>query len=213
MGKGATAEAGLARASKAILRAGLLAAALAIAASAGTEARDHRGSGREFVELPGTSHKLKLGSLGGELDGDLIEALTRWIVANSDLPPAPAPLIQRLPATPGPEPALTTQERSRTASAGFRSGASLLSLYDESSRTIFLHKDWRGSDYGELSVLVHELTHHLQNVAGRVYACSNEREKLAYRLQEKWLNHFRRSLASEFNLDPFRMLLKSACLF
>jgi len=64
----------------------------------------------------------------------------------------------------------------------------------------------------ELSILVHEMVHHLQNVAHTAYACPLEREKLAYEAQEKWLSLFGQSLWSEFGLDRTTLVLTSACM-
>jgi hypothetical protein len=58
---------------------------------------------------------------------------------------------------------------------------------------------------------VHEMVHHLQNVAGRQYRCPGAREKLAYRAQERWLGLFGLSLAAAFEVDPMTLRVSTAC--
>jgi len=88
----------------------------------------------------------------------------------------------------------------------------LQALYDDRSRTIHLSEGWTGATPAESSVLVHELVHHLQNVAQLRYDCAEAREKLAYQAQEKWLELFRTSLAAEFEMDPMTILVRTNCL-
>ena len=78
-------------------------------------------------------------------------------------------------------------------------------------RPIYLRPEWTGKTPAEFSELVHEMVHHLQNLSHAKFACSAEGEKLAYEAQEKWLNMFRHSLASDFELDPFTILLVTTC--
>jgi hypothetical protein len=85
-------------------------------------------------------------------------------------------------------------------------------LYDDRSRTIYLPADWKGSTPSEVSVLVHEMVHHLQNVAGLKYECPQAREKPAYAAQDKWLAQFGRNLLDEFKLDPMTLLLRTKCM-
>ena len=86
-----------------------------------------------------------------------------------------------------------------------------VAVYSDAARTIYLPEGWTGSTPAELSVLVHEVVHHAQNVLGLKYECPQEREQLAYRAQERWLGLFGRSLASDFELDPMSLLVKTRC--
>jgi Domain of unknown function (DUF6647) len=86
-------------------------------------------------------------------------------------------------------------------------------LYDDATRTIYLRREWTGRTPAELSVLVHEMVHHLQNVAGLKYACPAAREKPAYDAQDRWLSLFGRNLVDEFKLDPMTVLVRTHCLF
>jgi hypothetical protein len=89
---------------------------------------------------------------------------------------------------------------------------SVVALYDTSTKTIFLSKKWTGQTPTEMSILVHEMVHHLQNVGGLTFACPQEREKLAYAAQERWLKLFGRDLEDDFELDRFTLLVTTSCM-
>jgi len=55
------------------------------------------------------------------------------------------------------------------------------------------------------------MVHHLQNLAGMKFACSGEREKLAYQAQQEWLALFGRNLFEDFDTDAFTLLVRTAC--
>jgi hypothetical protein len=96
------------------------------------------------------------------------------------------------------------------AAAGFRHD--IEAIYDDRSRTIYLPEGWTGKTPAEVSVLVHELAHHLQNAAELSYDCPEAREKLAYQAQERWLELFATSLADEFAIDPMTLLVRTNCM-
>jgi hypothetical protein len=56
----------------------------------------------------------------------------------------------------------------------------VVAVYNDQNKTIYLPNGWKGSTPAELSMLVHEMVHHLQNEAGLKYECPQAREKLAY---------------------------------
>jgi len=85
-------------------------------------------------------------------------------------------------------------------------------LYDDASRTIYLPEGWTGKTPVEVSVLVHEMVHHLQNVAGLKFDCPQAREKLAYAAQNEWLARSGRNLMDEFELDALTVLLRTKCM-
>ena len=74
----------------------------------------------------------------------------------------------------------------------------ILALYSNESKTIYLMDGWTGKTPAELSILVHEMVHHLQNVGQLKFACSQEREELAYKAQDDWLHLFGRDLEPTF---------------
>lgn len=87
----------------------------------------------------------------------------------------------------------------------------IVSLYSNESKTIYLMDGWTGKTPAELSILVHEMVHHLQNVGQLKFACPEEREELAYKAQDSWLRLFGRDLERDFQMDPFTILVKSKC--
>ncbi len=90
---------------------------------------------------------------------------------------------------------------------------SVLAVYDTSRHVIYLQRGWTGRTPAESSALVHEMVHHLDTLAGKHFACPEEREQLAYEAQEKWLNLMGRSLQSEFKIDRFTIIAITRCFY
>ena len=88
-----------------------------------------------------------------------------------------------------------------------------LAIYSDHAKTIYLVEGWSGRTPADLSVLVHEMVHHFQNVLGLKHDCPQEREKLAYRAQDRWLGLFGHSLETDFELDGFSLLGKTGCFY
>ncbi|NWG24621.1 MAG: hypothetical protein HXY30_09475 [Pseudorhodoplanes sp.] len=151
----------------------------------------------------------------------LLTVLVAWLSANFALPAdSVPPTIQmvsqaqmadiryaRLGMARSPGPAA---EPERMAPLG--NHHAVFAIYDNASRTIYLPQNWSGKTPREVSLLVHELVHHLQNAAGLKYYCPGEREKLAYQAQARWLEMFGKNIADEFELDPMTLLLRTNCL-
>jgi hypothetical protein len=90
-------------------------------------------------------------------------------------------------------------------------GRQSVAIYDDANHVISLPEGWTGHSPAELSVLIHEVVHHLQAVHGLKYECLNARERLAYDAQDRWLAMFGLSLASEFDIDAFTLKVSTAC--
>ena len=90
-------------------------------------------------------------------------------------------------------------------------GHDVHAIYDDLSRTIYLPVGWTFASPADVSVLVHELVHHLQNVSALKYDCTEAREKPAYRAQRAWLELFGKTLTDEFKLDPMTVLVRTNC--
>lgn len=88
----------------------------------------------------------------------------------------------------------------------------VVALYDDEQRTIYLADGWTGGSLADESVLVHEMTHHLQNSARLKFACAGAREKPAYLAQQKWLEAHASDLEQEFQIDMFTVVAMSACM-
>ena len=152
------------------------------------------------VTIPGTDYEVVLdlndirlrSSAHPELA--LLAAISIWISTSVDLPRiADPPFIEfRLPTGQRPE---------------------VVALYQDELRTIFLPEEWSGRAPAELSVLVHEMVHHIQNLAGLKYACPEAREKQAFDAQERFLALFGTDLNAEFEIDPFTLLVRTNCFY
>jgi Domain of unknown function (DUF6647) len=99
----------------------------------------------------------------------------------------------------------------RTDVSASEISSDIVALYSNESKTIYLMDGWTGKTPAELSILVHEMVHHLQNVGQLKFACPEEREELAYKAQDSWLHLFGRDLEHDFQMDPFTILVKSKC--
>jgi hypothetical protein len=92
-------------------------------------------------------------------------------------------------------------------------GGDVFAIYDDATQTIFLHENWSAATPAKSSLLVHEMVHHLQNLAGMTFACAGERESMAYEAQRAWLGLFGRSLEEEFGLDAMTIKLRTSCFY
>lgn len=88
----------------------------------------------------------------------------------------------------------------------------IVALYDDEAGAILVSSSWTGQSISELSVLVHEMVHHMQREAGTVFPCPAEREKLAYRAQDEFLGIFGQDLENAFGIDPALILVATACV-
>jgi hypothetical protein len=141
----------------------------------------------------------------------LLRDIVTWLSLNFDLP-----ATERLPNIAFTSPARMTALRYRGLLSHHDqrdAGSDIVAVYDSATETIHLPDGWRGAMPAELSVLVHEVVHHLQHRARLPYACPEEREKLAYQAQDRWLHRFERTLFSEFGTDGFTLLVRTNCGF
>jgi hypothetical protein len=147
----------------------------------------------------------------------LLQDILAWLPANFDLPTGnSAPAIKFLSKE-----RLATIRYGRVAAGHDRETPppatslgqerDVVALYDDKSETVFLPTGWTGATPAEQSVLVHEIVHHLQNVARLKFDCPMAREKLAYLAQDRWLERLGSGLEKEFEMDKFTLLITSAC--
>jgi hypothetical protein len=144
----------------------------------------------------------------------LITAIVLWLSANFDLP-----AVQEHPRVEfvAPDKIVALRYNGLAGQSIDKSGASgqssVIAVYHHATRTIYLPEGWTGHTPAELSVLVHEMVHHLQHVGKLKFACPQEREEIAYKAQERWLGLFGRDLFRDFELDPFTILVTTRCGF
>ena len=136
---------------------------------------------------------------------ELIALMLAWLAATFGLPTdIPPPDVRFLPAQALVE--------IRYGAAAGRNGNEVIALYDDATRTVLLRQGWNGRDVVDSSVLLHELVHHVQNVASLRYPCAAAREELAYAAQARWLALFGQDLDGAFGLDEPLLRLTYVCL-
>ncbi len=145
----------------------------------------------------------------------LLRSIVTWLSMNFDLAPT-----ETLPHIKYDSSAAMASRRNRNSSGSDRptgsaadTGQETVALYDDRDNTIYLPTNWAGRTPAEVSVLVHEMVHHLQNVAKTKFDCPQAREQLAYAAQQKWLGLFGRNLEDEFQIDPFTLLVMTRCMY
>jgi hypothetical protein len=185
----------------------------ALAACAVTASIDARPAGADEIERQQAEPALVF-------ERPLLAAIEAWLALHFDLPSVDRP--PRIVLAPRAKiAALRYQgllsnpriENAPSGDAGTGSQSDVVAIYSDATQTIYLPEGWTGTTAAELSVLVHEMVHHVQNVGGLKYACPQEREKLAYMAQERWLGLFGRNLEADFDLDAFSLLVKTRCLY
>lgn len=135
----------------------------------------------------------------------LLTVLMTWLSSNFDLP-----LVHELPDVRLVNNQQMATMRYGAAVAG--QAGELVAIYHDKTRTVLLSERWTDSTPADVSVLVHELVHHMQNEAKLTYPCPAAREALAYAAQEKWLGLFGQSLLSEFDMDPLTLKVRTTCM-
>jgi hypothetical protein len=145
-----------------------------------------------------------VGAAETQVRPSLVDTIELWLVANFDLKPAASPPdLMTVPASRLVE--------IRYGSASTVSPGDVVGAYDQASRTIYLTEVWNGRTPDQLSVLVHEMVHHLQASANMSFACPAEREVLAYQAQDAWLRLFGMDLESAFGINAATLLVASVC--
>ena len=128
----------------------------------------------------------------------LVTHLDSWLDANSDLPRRKAAPTVRLTYRAH----IARMAPMRTAS----NASHTRGFYDPDAETIWLIRPWSARNPLDVSVLLHELTHHRQAAHGHWY-CPGAQELPAYRLQQAWLN----GLGLEFDVNWVAVILESGC--
>ena len=88
----------------------------------------------------------------------------------------------------------------------------LFVCYADITQTIYLDEQWSASSMANVSLLVHEMAHHLQATSNITFACAAEREQVAYEAQALWLEKTGLDLNTTFELDLMTPLLRTRCM-
>lgn len=136
----------------------------------------------------------------------LLTTIVFWLSKNFDLPAIfEHPQLRFVPAR------RIAALRLGAASASARPN-DVVAVYHDKEKTIYLSESWSGNRPADVSVLVHEMVHHLQHFDKKIFLCPEAREKPAYDAQNKWLIMFGKDLASEFALDPMTIKIATSCM-
>jgi hypothetical protein len=202
-----------------MLKSSLWAAVLFISLIATPATSQEPAPGEQHAtSIPGTGHNIVLGGINlREPDSAssraLLAAIETWLSTEFDLAVIHEhPRIEFAAATK----MAALRAGTETAPSGYGEAAAhgdTVAIYHDGTRTIYLPENWTGKTPGELSILVHEMAHHFQNLLELKHECPQEREKLAYLAQDRWLGLFGHSLASDFDLDPFSLFVKIKCFY
>jgi hypothetical protein len=179
---------------------------------------------RHLFRIPGTDYDVALGSPSRQPDTafarPLLAPIAIWLSKEFALPS-----IQRYPEVEllssaainalrykGLSPRASNKIASDSGPATPQASETV-AIYSDHEQTIYLAEGWSGRTPADLSVLVHEMVHHFQNVLGLRHECPQEREKLAYMAQERWLGLFGHNLETDFELDGFSLIGKTRCFY
>ena len=97
------------------------------------------------------------------------------------------------------------------ADAGKKNRQDVIAGYNDVRRVILLPDSWDDKSPADLSILVHEMVHHLQNLSEIEYACPEAREEPAYAAQDRWLKLFGHNLFDDFDLDRMTLKVTTLC--
>ncbi|MCB9947995.1 MAG: hypothetical protein H6842_09235 [Rhodospirillaceae bacterium] len=113
-------------------------------------------------------------------------ALMAWIGAVTGIPPAPdVPAVMFNSAAELQR--LHSPDAAYLDPADGDGSPQAVALYNPLDGTLHLPEGWQADDPVDISILLHELVHHMQSRAGMEYACRAEMEKAAYDAQIAFL--------------------------
>ena len=136
---------------------------------------------------------------------EIMNVLVAWLSVTTGLPAAETlPEVKQLPP-----------HHIATVHFGYeldKATDDIVAVYIPSSQTVVLRDDWDSRKPADVSVLVHELVHHMQHAAGKEFMCREAAEAGAFEAQQRWLAQFGMNLESAFGIDAFSLKLKTSCL-
>lgn len=152
-----------------------------------------------WMAIAGPGH-----AAGKQTVPSLLDAIELWLVSNFELEPAEiSPRIEFV--------SRETLLEIRYGSLAFADWVDVVAAYEDDEHIIYLRDDWTGRSATDISIIVHEMVHHLQSSAGTIFACPARREVLAYRAQDEWLRLFGLDLKSAVGIDETTLLVATVC--
>lgn len=182
------------------------------AAEAASPSTSTGGSIVPDVALPGTGYVVRRDGSAATSQAsqrELLKAIADWLSSEFELPATGNPPLLKQETARG---MLGLRFRDLPPDRWAGHEGDIVAIYDDATRTIYLPAGWSDKTAADLSVLVHEMVHHMQNEAGLKFACPEVREEMAFAAQEKWLALFGGSLEADFGLDRFTLMVRTHCL-
>lgn len=142
----------------------------------------------------------RTGIFDQDLDASLDEIVV-WAEKNSDLV---------RPTSPRPAVAVTSKEEM----AFHRGHSGVAAFYDPFRNVLWFNKDWRRDSVRDVGFALHEVAGHwmlLKATPRPRFACKQEREAEAYRLQALYYQQNDTSLERETGLTPERIKQLTTC--
>lgn len=169
----------------------------------------------ELTTMPQAAHLPLSGSVDN-LENSLRSAAD-WISNIFALPDMQTlPAIRRIPSEKLALLSGTSTASDRlpdTAVMHQRSAHEIVAHYNYATKTIYLPVTWSGSTPAEMSILIHLMAHHFQNVGERKYFdCAEEQKAMPYEAQERWLGLYGSSLREDFRIDQAELMLITQCV-
>jgi hypothetical protein len=182
-----------------------------------------------ILKIPGTDYYISVDaaqSLNTADSKPLLTAIAHWLSQEFGLP-----IIDRFPeiklissgelgalrysnqAAPSADEGVRDPGTGQAPSWVYPATNDTVAVYIDRAEIIYLTESWTGRTPADLSVVVHEMVHHFQYRLGLKYECPQDREKLAYAAQDRWLHLFGHSLEADFELDGFSVLGKTRCFY
>jgi hypothetical protein len=144
----------------------------------------------------------------------LLKAIASWLSTTFELPPIDS--IPRIKLESGPR--ITAfrftgrlPDRQEDVTRLPPGNGEVTAIYDPGTDTIYLREGWTGRTPAQMSILVHEMVHYVQDVADFKFPCVQASEELAYLAQDRWLGLFDTDLATEFGIDRFTRFVNTRC--
>jgi hypothetical protein len=185
----------------------------------GPQALEVQSKVTERVRIPGTSFDVTVGpdatQRGAQPAPRLLNAIVTWLAHEFGLPhhyAYPSIRFESDAKISALRYSGVVSDDARVMEA-IQKRRAVVAVYDSLSQTIYLPAHWSGSTPAELSVLVHEMVHHLQSVAQMKFACAQASEEMAYAAQNKFLGLFGRDLAKDFEIDGLTLLVRTTCSY
>lgn len=92
-----------------------------------------------------------------------------------------------------------------------RGSSDVIAIYNLEKRIMHLRHDWAPKGHKNLSVLVHELVHHMQSEAGKKFACRGEMEREAYEVQIAYLDKYGLKIEELFQINAMFLMAVTSC--